>query len=66
MFKTYDGDLRAAAELGRFVAAVTGDNLFVLIDQNWRIEAERFDAPSDCQNLHPIMLARIARVGVQI
>jgi len=66
MFKTYDGNLRAAAELGRFVAAVTGDNLFVLIDQNWRIEAERFDASGDGLNLRPIMFTRIARVGIQI
>ena len=53
MFKTYDGNLRAAAELGRLKAAVAGDNLFVLIDQNWRIEAERFDAPSDCLKSAP-------------
>ena len=43
-----------------------GDDLFVLIDQNGRIEAERFDAPSDGSNLSPIMLTRIARIGLQI
>ena len=66
MFKTYDGDLRAAVELGRLKAAVAGDDLFVLIDQNGRIEAERFDAPSDGSNLSPIMLTRVALIGLQI
>jgi hypothetical protein len=66
MFETDDGNLREADELGGFVAAVAGDNLIVLIDQNWRIEAERFDAPSDCPNLRPTMPTRIAWVGIQV
>ena len=32
-------DLRAAVELGRLKAVVAGDNLFVLVDQNWRIRS---------------------------
>ena len=66
MFETDDGDLLEAEELGSFVATVAGDNLFVLIDQNWRIEVERFDAPCDCPNLRPTMLTRIAWVGAQV
>jgi hypothetical protein len=66
MFKAYDRDLRAAGELGRLKAAVAGDDLFLLIDQNGRIESERFDASGDGSNLSPIMFTRIARVGVQI
>jgi hypothetical protein len=66
MFQTDDGDLRAAGELGSLQAAMAGDNMFVLIDQNRRIEPERFDAPGDRSKLCPIVLARIAWVGIQI
>jgi hypothetical protein len=45
---------------------MAGNNLFVLIDQNGRIEAERFDAPGNCPNLYPIMFTWIAWVGLQI
>ena len=66
MFEPDDRNLRASAELGRLKAAVAGDDLLVPVDQNWRIEAERFDAPGDRPNLRPVMLTRIARVGLQI
>jgi hypothetical protein len=66
MFETDDGDLLAAGELGCLQPAMASNNLFVLIDQNGRVEAKRFYAPGDSSNLCPIMCAWVAWVGLQI
>jgi hypothetical protein len=52
-------------QLCRFVTAMTGDNVSSLIDQDRRVEAERFDAPGNCPNLLCLMPARIGRVRIQ-
>jgi hypothetical protein len=66
MFKTDDGGICAAVELRCLQATMARNNLFVLIDQNGRIEAERFDAPGDSSNLCPIMFTWIVWVRLQI
>jgi hypothetical protein len=49
-----------------FMAIVAANDLLVLVDQDWRIEAERFDAPGDRLNLGPTVLARISRIRFQL
>src|SRR5580704_789859 len=66
MFQTDDGDLRAAVELGRLKAAVAGYDLLVPVDQNRRVEAERFDAAGDRPDLLAAVLARIGRIGLEL
>jgi hypothetical protein len=45
---------------------VAGDNFVVLVDQDRRIEAERFDASGDRLYLRAAMFAWILRVRDQI
>jgi hypothetical protein len=64
--KQDDRDLVDAEQQSRFIPAVAGNNLVVLVDQDRRIEAERFDASGDCAYLRAAMLSRIVRVRDQI
>jgi hypothetical protein len=66
VIKEDDRDLRKAQELCRFVAAMTSNNLPVPIDQDRRVETERFDAFGDCSYLRAAMLAGIITVRDQI
>ena len=59
-------DLVDAEQPSRFIPAVAGDNFVVLVDQDRRIEAERFDASGDRAYLRAAMLAWIVVIRDQI
>ena len=63
MFEEDDRYFREAQELSSFVSTVTGRNLLVLVDQDWRREAKFLDAFGDGPNLPARVFAGIARVG---
>src|SRR5262249_44362106 len=65
MFQTYDGYQRNAKEHGRLEAAMPCDQLIVPVDENRRVEAERFDALGDRPNLLPTVFSWIACVKRQ-
>jgi hypothetical protein len=64
--KQDDRDVVDAEQLRCFIPAVTRDNFIVLVDQDRRIEAERFDASGDRPYLRAAMLAWILGVRDQI
>jgi hypothetical protein len=64
--KQDDRDLVDAEQHSGFISAVARDNFVVLVDQDRRIEAERFDASGDRAYLRAAMLAWIVRIRNEI